>query len=168
MIEVRELVDDDVRAITAIDGGSAWHGGAAKWSAYLQAHRDGLRVCFVAGEAGALSGYASLVWRSQHAPFAAGDVPEIQDMVVAESSRGRGVASALIAACEDRARAAGCPTIGIGFGLYADYGAAQRLYVKHGFVPDGRGLTWNKEPVAPGSMVRVDDELVLWLSKTSS
>jgi len=165
MIEVRELLDDDVLAIPAIDGGPAWHGGEAKWSAYRKAHRQGLRICLVAGEVGALQGYASLVWRSQHQPFAASGVPEIQDMVVAEADRGRGVASALIVACEDRARAAGCSAIGIGFGLYADYGAAQRLYVKHGFVPDGGGLTWNNKPVVPGSMVRIDDELVLWLSK---
>ena len=31
------------------------------------------------------------------------------------------------------------PLAGIGFGLYADYGAAQRLYVKCGYLPDGRG-----------------------------
>jgi hypothetical protein len=29
--------------------------------------------------------------------------------------------------------------MGIGFGLTADYGAAQRLYPKLGYIPDGRG-----------------------------
>ncbi len=55
--------------------------------------------------------------------------------------------------------------MGIGFGLYADYGAAQRLYVQMGYVPDGHGLTWNNEPARAGDMVRVDDDLVLWLRK---
>lgn len=38
-------------------------------------------------------------------------------------------------------------TIGIGFGLYADYGTAQRMYIKRGFVPDGRGIMYNDMPV---------------------
>lgn len=28
----------------------------------------------------------------------------------------------------------------MGFGLYADLDAAQRLYIKRGYLPDGRGL----------------------------
>jgi GNAT superfamily N-acetyltransferase len=162
---IRELNADDVVDIPAVDGGSAWHGGPAKWSVYWDQHRHGLRACFVAVEQDCIVGYASLVWRSQHGPFATAGVPEIQDMVVAESHRGRGVATALAAACEVRALAAGLAEVGIGFGLYADYGAAQRLYVRLGYVPDGGGLTWNNQAVTPGAMVRVDDDLVFWLRK---
>jgi len=106
------------------------------------------------------------VWTSQYPPFAAAGAPEIQDMVVSATWRRRGLATALIAAFEDRARAEGCRIIGIGFGLYADYGAAQRLYVRLGYVPDGRGLTYAGAPVVPGANVRVDDDMVLWLTKT--
>ena len=38
---------------------------------------------------------------------------------------------------------------GIGFGLYADYGAAQRLYIKRGYIPDGRGAHYGTSPVFP-------------------
>lgn len=62
-------------------------------------------------------------------------------------------------------RAAGHAQIGLGVGLYADYGAAQRLYVRRGYMPDGAGLTWNNEPAEAGAMVRVDDDLLLWLHK---
>lgn len=55
--------------------------------------------------------------------------------------------------------------IGIGVGLYADYGAAQRLYPKLGYRPDGRGITYREHPVAPGSSVPVDDDLVLWMTR---
>ena len=55
---------------------------------------------------------------------------------------------------------------GIGFGVYADYGPAQRLYVRRGYVPDGNGLYRGTEPVQPGTDVFVDDGLVLYLVKT--
>ena len=54
---------------------------------------------------------------------------------------------------------------GIGVGLYADYGAAQQMYVSRGYVPDGLGVTYEWKPVIGGQQVKVDDELVLWLVK---
>jgi hypothetical protein len=55
--------------------------------------------------------------------------------------------------------------VGIGVGMYASYGSAQRMYAKRGYIPDGRGITYNNEVVDPGSSVRVDDELVLYMTK---
>jgi hypothetical protein len=55
--------------------------------------------------------------------------------------------------------------VGIGVGMDADYGAAQRLYVKRGYVPDGAGLLYGNHPVRFGETVRVDDELCLRLTK---
>lgn len=165
MADIRELREDDVVAIPLIDGGPAWHGGPEKWRRYWDEHRAGERYSLVGAIGNRLAAYGSLVWRSQYPPFAEAGVPEIQDMVVAQAWRKRGLASALIAAFEARAREAGRPVIGIGFGLYADYGAAQRLYVGLGYKPDGRGLTYDNAPVVPGSSVRIDDDLVLWLTK---
>lgn len=164
MIVIRELGRAEVVSIPMVKGGPAWHGGAGKWSRYWEQHRSGLRTCLVAHENG-VAGYASVVWRSQHKPFEQMNVPEIQDLVVAESRRGQGIGAALVAECETRAANLGHREMGIGFGLYADYGAAQRLYVRLGYVPDGDGLTWNNEPAKAGDMVRVDDDLVLWLRK---
>jgi hypothetical protein len=55
--------------------------------------------------------------------------------------------------------------IGIGVGLYVDYGPAQQLYVKLGYVPDGSGVTHGNKTVPPGATVRVDDDLILWSMK---
>ena len=54
---------------------------------------------------------------------------------------------------------------GIGVGMTADYGAAQRLYVRRGYVPDGRGLMTGGRPVAFGESVPVDDDLVLYFTR---
>ena len=56
-------------------------------------------------------------------------------------------------------------TVGIGVGLYDGYGAAQKLYVKRGYIPDGQGITYNYKPVAYGEKVPLDDDLVLWFTK---
>jgi GNAT superfamily N-acetyltransferase len=165
VVDIRELREEDIEAIPLIDGGPAWHGGPEKWRRYWDEHSTGLRVSMVGAIGNRLAAYGSLVWRSQYPPFAQAGIPEIQDMVADAEWRGRGLATALIAAFEARARAAGCPVIGIGFGLYADYGAAQRLYVGIGYKPDGRGLTYDNVPVVPGASVRIDDDLVLWLTK---
>lgn len=56
-------------------------------------------------------------------------------------------------------------TAGIGVGLDPDYGAAQRLYVLRGYVPDGRGLHYRDHYVKYGEQITVDDELALYLTK---
>jgi GNAT superfamily N-acetyltransferase len=58
--------------------------------------------------------------------------------------------------------------VGIGVALDPDYGPAQRLYVLRGYVPDARGVTSHGVPVKWGDTVRVDDDLVLYLTKSQS
>ena len=166
MVEIRELLEADLPLLAATEGGPAWHGAWDQWrTTYLVEHQQGQRVCLVAIEDGRAVGYGSLIWRPRYPPFAEAGVPEISDMVVAEGCRGLGIGSRLIEAFEARAKAAGRTTIGIGFALYADYGRAQRLYVRRGFVPDGRGVTYDNAPATPGQTYRLDDDLVLWLTK---
>jgi GNAT superfamily N-acetyltransferase len=56
-------------------------------------------------------------------------------------------------------------SVGIGVGLYADYGAAQSLYVKRGYVPDKRGISYGGTFLNYGDRAQVDDDLVLYLIK---
>ncbi len=56
-------------------------------------------------------------------------------------------------------------TVGIGVGLYTDYGPAQRMYVVRSYVPDGQGCTYKNEPVSGGQRICADDNLVVWFSK---
>ncbi len=59
--------------------------------------------------------------------------------------------------------------IGIRVGLYTGedggYGAAQRLYVKLGYISDGKGIIYNYEPTIPDNSYTLDDDLVLWFTK---
>ncbi|MFD0871747.1 GNAT family N-acetyltransferase [Paenibacillus residui] len=58
--------------------------------------------------------------------------------------------------------------VGIGVGLYYDYGNAQRLYAKRGYIPDGRGIFYEGKQVEPGSYVQVGHDLVLFSTKERS
>jgi GNAT superfamily N-acetyltransferase len=161
----RALRAEDLPAIAATQGGPAWHGAWDHWPRYLAEHESRDRFTLVVPAGGEIIGYGSLVWRSQYPRFRAAGVPEIQDLVVAEAHRRLGHATRMIARFEAEARAAGRTTIGIGVGLYADYGAAQQLYVRLGYRPDGCGVTYENKTAVAGQSYRLDDELVLWLTK---
>jgi GNAT superfamily N-acetyltransferase len=113
---------------------------------------------------GAFAGSVHLLEVSFYAPFAAAGIPEISDFNVIPPLRRRGVGNALLEAAESLAAAHG-PVVGLGVGLYASYGAAQRLYARRGYIPDGRGVMYRGRPASPGGSVVVDDDLVLYLTK---
>ena len=57
-------------------------------------------------------------------------------------------------------------TIGLGVGMTEDYGNAQRLYIHLGYVPDGRGLHYKYVPLNYNDKVIIDDDLVLFMTKS--
>ena len=109
-------------------------------------------------------GYVTVKWRSDYPAFAECEIPEIQDFNVLPPFRRRGIGTLLLERAEALI-AARSPVVGIGVGLTSDYGPAQRLYARRGYLPDGRGIAATHAAVAPGQVVRVDDDLVLYLNK---
>lgn len=164
-LHIERLDEAGVEDILLYDGGNGWMRDRATWEVRLRAAMDGERVVLVARVEGQAAGYGSLLWRSQYRPFSEAGIPEIHDLVVAQAFRGQGIARRMITEFERLARGRGCDVIGIGVGLYSDYGAAQRLYPALGFCPDGRGVTYAGAPVKPGARVPVDDDLILWFTK---
>jgi len=164
-IELGPLRASDVKRIGLTEGGGAWNGDPALWTRCLEEQTDGRRKVIVGRLGSEILAYGSLVLESSYRPFAERGTPEISNLVVAEKVRRQGLATRLIASFETMARDAGRSEIGIGTGLYRDYGAAQRLYITLGYVPDGRGATYRGVAVKPGAFYPADDELVLWLSK---
>jgi GNAT superfamily N-acetyltransferase len=161
-IEIQEFLSDHIPRIAATRGGAAWKSDH-RWSRYLAEQGRGLRQVLVAEAGGAVVAYGSLALISQNPVFRSTSIPEIQDLVVAENHRCAGLGARMVHALEDRARAAGYLKVGIGVGLYRDYGPAQRLYCRLGYIPDGLGVTYKNVAAPPMSTVTVDDHLVLWL-----
>jgi hypothetical protein len=54
------------------------------------------------------------------------------------------------------ARDRGIATLGITVGLSGEYGPAQRLYGRRGYVPDGRGACQGRRPLRTGMLVTLE------------
>ncbi len=93
------------------------------------------------------------------------NIPEIQDLNVVPEYQRRGVGRTLIKHCETVASHEGYEFIGISVGLTKDFGPAQILYTKLGYVPDGYGVTYDRHGVTKGEICRMDDDLALMLVK---
>lgn len=114
---------------------------------------------------GVFAGYLTLLPSPAGGPWAGQQIPEICDFNVLKKFRGHGFGWALMDAAEAEA-AKTSPVVTLGVGLYTDYGTAQRMYIKRGYLPDGSGLWYGGEaPLPPGAPCVNDDDLVLYLSK---
>ncbi len=110
-------------------------------------------------------GYALLNWAPKYGYFKVHNLPEIQDLNVLKEYRKQGIGRAIIEFCEYRARDRGCSQMGIGVGLDSSFGAAQRLYVKMGYIPDGQGVSYDRKQISRGDFKPLDDNLCLMMSK---
>jgi GNAT superfamily N-acetyltransferase len=140
----------------------------AKWTRYLDEQQQGARLACIVEQQGKIVGYGNLLLSSEYLHFRKNNIPEINDIWVYEENRKKGIATALIAHLEQLAKQNGYTAIGIGVGLYRDYGAAQRLYFRLSYKPDGEGITYNHTVVVPGEKYPIDDDLILWLTKQLS
>jgi GNAT superfamily N-acetyltransferase len=112
-----------------------------------------------------LAGYCHYVKTPRYQPFRSLDIPEIQDLFIGQRYRRHGLATLLIEQCCKKAMEDGHDLIGLGVGLEASFGKAQKLYVKLGFEPDGAGLVYDRKAVPKGQSCTVDDALCLMMIK---
>jgi GNAT superfamily N-acetyltransferase len=112
---------------------------------------------------GRAAGYAVVNWQPAYNLFSRLDIPELQDLNVLPADRGRGLGGALVKSCESLAREKGHAQMGLAVGLTRGYGAAQRLYARLGYIPDGYGVTYDRQAVQPGEIHAIDDNLCLMM-----
>lgn len=106
----------------------------------------------------------TLLPNDAYGPFANKNIPTVCDFNVLIKFRGQGVGSALMDAVENLARQMST-VICLGVGLYTNYGAAQRMYVKRGYIPDGSGVWYKNKNLPPYEQCCNDDDLILYMSK---
>ncbi|SFB60083.1 Acetyltransferase (GNAT) family protein [Cohnella sp. OV330] len=131
---------------------------------YLEENRQGRRITLIAKVDGNVAACCHLLQVSDYPGFAETGIPEINALDVLPPYRRLGIASRMLQKLEDIS-SRDSSYIGLGVGLYRDYGAAQILYTKRGYVLDGQGLMYKNRAVAPGRTVTVDDDLLLYLIK---
>lgn len=135
-----------------------------KWTRYLEEQQKKIRTVAIIKHSNKIVGYGSLLYTSEYPFFI--NVPEISDVWIHENHRGKGFGTKLIQWLETLATTLDFKEIGIGVGLYSDYGNAQKLYAKLGYIPDGKGITYQYKQTEPGASYPLDDDLILWLKKS--
>jgi ribosomal protein S18 acetylase RimI-like enzyme len=136
----------------------------SKFTLYLEEAQAGDRSVLVARTNERVVGFVTVRWQSLYPPFREAAIPEIVDLDVLPEFRRRGAGSALLDHAEQLIRSR-LRVAGIAVGLHAGYGAAQRLYAKRGYVPDGRGLWLSDHYIEEGEHTSVGDEARLYLIK---
>lgn len=163
-LEIRALCEADPPLIAAAFAQIRWNKPEAQYRKYLAEQHCGDRTCSVANVHGQFAGYMTVNWRPPYPGFIEQNIPEIQDLNVLPQFRRQGIASRLLDHAESEI-ARQSAIVGIGVGLHPGYNAAQRLYVMRGYIPDGRGVTYQNRYVSEGEQVMLDDDLVLHFTK---
>jgi GNAT superfamily N-acetyltransferase len=163
-LQIRLLVAADIGIIADAFTQIGWNKPATQYERYLSEQEAGTRVVLVATVDDHFAGYVTILWHTDYPPFRAANIPEIADFNVLPHYRRQKIGTQLMDEAERRISERS-ELVGIGVGLYPDYGPAQRMYVLRGYVPDGRGVAYDGRQVAPGESVPVDDSLTLYFTK---
>lgn len=113
-----------------------------------------------------IAGYCIYNREPKYGYFKSINIPEIQDLNVLPVFRKKGIGKKIILFCEALAQKEKHKEIGIGVGLDQSFGAAQRLYIRLGYMPDGYGVSYDRKQVASGEFRPVDELLCLMMIKT--
>src|SRR5688500_10207574 len=153
---IRLLESDDIPQIARAFQALGWDKPASQYERYLMEQVLEIRDVYVAFIAGGFVGYLTICWTSSYEPFRKAKIPEIVDFNVLPEFRRQGIGTQLMDKAESEI-AEVSRIAGIGVGMTPDYGAAQRLYVLRGYVPDGRGLWHKGHHLKYGEEITVDD-----------
>jgi GNAT superfamily N-acetyltransferase len=163
-IFIRPMTLDDCEIITQAFAAQNWNKPLAQYQNYLREQTEGKREVLIAEVENEFAGYLTIMRQSDFAPFREKDIPEIVDFNVLIKFRNQGIGARLMETAENLI-AREFETIGIRAGLTTDYGAAQRMYVKRGYIPDGKGISQNGKFLRYGDKITVDDDLSLSFTK---
>lgn len=168
VITIRMMSSTDVSLIVDSFAKVNWNKPIQIFENYLIEQEKQTRIVKLAFFNEQYAGYATLKWQSDYQYFAENNIPEIKDLNVLPEFRRNGIGSKLIDDLENEARAKNYSSIGLGVGLYADYGNAQNLYIKKNYKPDKRGISYNDKSVEYGESIMLDDNLTLMFVKKLS
>jgi GNAT superfamily N-acetyltransferase len=161
---IRLLEDNDIPQIAKAFQQLGWNKPAAQYERYLMEQAFDIRDVYVAFVDGQFAGYLTICWTSSYEPFQKEKIPEIVDFNVLPEFRRQGIGTQLMDRAESEIGKVSS-IAGIGVGMTPDYGAAQRLYILRGYIPDGRGLHYRGHYVSYGEEITVDDNMALYMRK---
>jgi GNAT superfamily N-acetyltransferase len=163
-ISIRRLEAADCPVISACFTQQNWDKPVALYEKYFREQLEGRRLVLTAFCEGQFAGYLCIKWMPKYPTFKEREIPEIRDLNVLLKYRNMGIATRLLDDAES-CIAQRSSYAGIGVGLSRDYGAAQQIYIRRGYVPDGQGVYQKGRYLEQGDSATVDDDLVLYFLK---
>ena len=160
---IRKMQTSDVKELSQGFINQGWPGREEILTRYFLEQECGEREVLVAEVGGALAGYVTILPCAKQGPFAE-IYPELSDFNVFEPFQNQGIGNLLLEEAEKRVRLIS-DKVTLGVGLHSGYGAAQRLYIKRGYIPDGTGVWYQNHQPAMNAVCEDIGELVLYLSK---
>ena len=159
-LDIRQATEEDIPKLYAL-----YSALGKKDEGYFEAVLEKDCLILIAAQDNQDIGFGILNFEPKYNLYQKLNIPEIQDVNVIPDARQQGVATALVMAFENLAEDQGAEQVGISVGLTKDYGPAQRLYVKLDYIPDGNGITYDREGVVFGQPYSADDDLCLMMIK---
>lgn len=163
-IQIRKLHNHDAEIIFSAFDEIGWDKPVSQYQQYFSEQESGARLVLLAFLNLKFAGYLTIVWRSNYTPFKKNNIPEIVDLNVLPKYQRQKIGTKLMDEAE-KIIFKKSKVVGIGVGLAPGYNAAQKMYVRRGYVPDGLGVEYNDKPLEYGQKIVVDDSLVLHLTK---
>ena len=163
-ISIRNLKEKDCQIISDAFQEQGWNKPLEQYLRYFGQQKAGTRQILIAFYGEEFAGYLTIVPKSSYPPFAEKSIPQIVDFNVLIKFQRCKLGTKLMEAAE-KIIAKTSDFVGIGVGLFSDYGNAQRLYIKRGYIPDGRGIFQNGKVLKYGDEIVVDDDLALYFTQ---
>ena len=161
-IIIRDMEYKDCLAFADAFTAQGWNKPIEQFQKYYQQQESGEKKIFVAEVDGQVAGYTTLLDNEDEGPFT--DVSIIRDFNVLIRYQKQGIGSLIMNTVEHHVSTY-TDRICLGVGMHHDYGSAQRMYVKRGYIPDGSGVWYDDHNLAIGAACRNDDGLILYLMK---
>lgn len=163
-ITVRSMVKEDAKILFDTYLSYGWHPNIETYENYYKEQDEGKRLVFIAEYDGRVSGQCTLVLNPNEGPWANKGIPEIVDLTVFLDVHNKGIGSAILDAVENEASKK-YNEVYLAVGVHSGYGAAQRMYVKRGYVFDGSGVWYQGKQLEQYAPCVNDDDLVLFMIK---
>lgn len=163
---IRAMEEADAQIFNDEYTAQGWHPDVAYYHMRMQEAAEGKCVALTAVYRGEPAGALYLYRYANEGPFKGRNWPYVVDLGVLKKYQHCGIGNRLMAVAEQLA-ARSADAICLGVGLSREYGTAQRMYAKRGYVPDGSGVWYkDRQCVQYETVCTVDDDLILYLSKT--
>ena len=163
---IRDMEKADAQVFCDEYTAQGWHPEVDYYRMRIREHAEGKCIALTAVYQGSPAGAVYVYLTANEGPFKGKNWPIIVDFGVLQKYQRKGVGSRLMDVAEQIA-AQYADTVCLGVGLCREYGSAQRMYAKRGYIPDGSGVWYQDKPcVQYETVCTVDDDLVLYLAKS--